>query len=142
MTDREGYYISESSVYRILKAHDLITSPAFIVLKAADEFAHPTRRVHDLWQTDFTYLKVIHWGWYYLSTVMDDYLRFIIASRLCRGVTAEEMQNVIEQAISFTGRDNVSVKAGLRLLSDNGSCFLSGAFGEYLTQPHRFPLDV
>ena len=37
-TDGEGYFVSEASVYRLLKAHDLITSPAFIVIKAADEF--------------------------------------------------------------------------------------------------------
>ncbi len=34
-THRESYFVSEASAYRILKAHDLITSPAFIVLKAA-----------------------------------------------------------------------------------------------------------
>ena len=28
-TDRESYFVSEASTYRILKAHDLITSPAF-----------------------------------------------------------------------------------------------------------------
>ena len=37
-TDTERYFISKSSVYRLLKAHDLITSPAFIVTKAASEF--------------------------------------------------------------------------------------------------------
>jgi len=36
------YFVSESSVYCLLKAHDLITSPAFILMKAADRFAHPT----------------------------------------------------------------------------------------------------
>ena len=51
-TDTEGYFVSESSVYRLLKAHDLITSPAFIVIKAADEFKDKTtapnqRRVAD-----------------------------------------------------------------------------------------------
>ena len=34
-TDTRGYFVSESSVYRLLKAQDLITSPAFIVIKAA-----------------------------------------------------------------------------------------------------------
>jgi len=33
-TDREGHFLSESSVYRILKAYDLITSPAFVVMTA------------------------------------------------------------------------------------------------------------
>lgn len=41
-TDTESYFVSEPSVYRLLKAHDLITSPAFIVIKAADEFKEKT----------------------------------------------------------------------------------------------------
>jgi len=44
LTDRTGHFLSESSVYRILKAHDLITSPAFVVLTAAARFPHPTTR--------------------------------------------------------------------------------------------------
>ena len=59
LTDREGHFLSESSVYRILKAYDLIPSPAFIVLSAAKSFRHPTHRPNELWQTDFTYLQVV-----------------------------------------------------------------------------------
>ena len=58
-TDQERYFVSEASVYRLLKAHDPITSPAFIVVKAADEFHTKTTAPNQLWQTDFTYLKVI-----------------------------------------------------------------------------------
>ena len=50
-------------MYRILKAEDLITSPAYVVLSAAKTFAHPTHRPNELWQTDFTYLQVVGWGW-------------------------------------------------------------------------------
>ena len=57
-TDAERYFVSEASVYRLLKAHDLITSPAFITTKAADEFKNKTTAPNQLWQTDFTYLKV------------------------------------------------------------------------------------
>ena len=60
--DRQQYFVSEASVYRLLKAHDLITSPAFILMKAADTFAEPTTAPNQLWQTDFTYLRVIGWG--------------------------------------------------------------------------------
>jgi putative transposase len=35
-----------------------------------------------MWQTDFTYFRIIHWDWYYLSTVLDDYSRYIIAWKL------------------------------------------------------------
>ncbi len=63
LTDTYEYFISESSVYRILKCHDLVTSPQFVVMSAADAFQSPTRRVHELWQTDFTYCgqQVRHW---------------------------------------------------------------------------------
>ena len=78
ITDTEGYFLSESSVYRILRAYDLLPSPAYTVIRAAEKFANPTTRVHQLWQTDFTYMKVIGWGWYYLASVLDDYSRYII----------------------------------------------------------------
>ncbi len=65
--------VSEASVYRLLKARDLIASPAFVVIKAADAFKDKTTAPNQLWQTDFTYLKVIGWGWFYLSTVLDDF---------------------------------------------------------------------
>ena len=53
ITDKEGYFISESSVYRILKSHDLVTSPVYTVISAKDHFEHPTSRVNELWQKDF-----------------------------------------------------------------------------------------
>ena len=61
-TDTERYFVSEASVYRLLKARNMITSPAYITIKAADEFHEKTVRPNQLWQTDFTYLKVIGWG--------------------------------------------------------------------------------
>mgnify|MGYP003681943361 CR=1 FL=1 len=52
-TDEQRYFISEASVYRLLKAHDLITNPNFIVMKAASEFKDKTIAPNQLWQTDF-----------------------------------------------------------------------------------------
>ena len=92
ITDERNYYISESSVYRILKSFDLITSPSFIVMSAAEEFRHKTRRVHELWQTDFTYLKVVGWGWYYLLSVLDDYSRYIISWRLFTSMSTRDQE--------------------------------------------------
>jgi len=48
-TDTKGYFVSESSVYRLLKAHDLISSPAFIVMKAASEFKDKTTAINQMW---------------------------------------------------------------------------------------------
>jgi putative transposase len=72
-TDETRYFVSEATVYRLLKAHDLITSPAYVVIKAADRFHTQTTRVNEMWQTDFTYFKIIGWGWMYLSTVLDEW---------------------------------------------------------------------
>ena len=48
-SDTRGYFVSEASVYRLLKAHDLITSPAFIVMKAANEFHDKTTAPNEMW---------------------------------------------------------------------------------------------
>ncbi|KZK98591.1 Integrase core domain protein [Pseudovibrio sp. Ad14] len=76
LTDTKGYFVSEASVYRLLKAQDLITSLAYVVIKAGDEFRDKTTAPTHQWQTDFTYFKIIGWGWFYLSTVLDDYSRY------------------------------------------------------------------
>jgi len=132
ITDKQGFYISESSVYRILKAHDLVTSPVYTVITAQDKFPHPSKEPNELWQTDFTWFKVVHWGWYYLCNILDDYSRYILAWQLCTGMSAEEVKQTIEAAIGFTGIRNPTVWHRLRLLSDNGSCYVSKALRDYL----------
>ncbi len=96
-TDEKRYFVSEATVYRLLKAHDLITSPAFVVIKAADEFnvlgICKTMRPNEIWQTEvnFTYFKIIGWGWVYLSTVLDDFSTLpIIAWKLCTTMRAQD----------------------------------------------------
>jgi putative transposase len=102
-TDEKKYFVSEASVYRLLKAHDLITSPAYVVIKAADEFKDKTTAINQLWQTDFTYLKITGWGWYYLSTVLDDFSRYIVAWKLCATMCAEDVTATLDLALSASG---------------------------------------
>ena len=124
--------MSEASVYRLLKAHDLITSPAFIVMTAAEEFKDKTTAPNQLWQTDFTYLKVIGWGWYYLSTVLDDFSRYIIAWKLCTTMKAEDVTDTLELALAASGNETARVVHRPRLLSDNGSSYLSADLANWL----------
>ena len=133
-TETKGYFVSESSVYRHLKAHDLITSPAFILMKAADRFQHPTTAPNQLWQTDFTYLKVIGWGWFYLSTVLDDYSRYILAWKLCDGMAAKDVSDTLELALEASGLESMNVKHRPRLLSDNGPSYVSAELRDWLDE--------
>ncbi len=94
-TDEKGYFVSELAVYRLLKRFDLLQSPAFEVITAKDKFEQPTTKVNEMWQTDFTYFKVIGWGWYYLSTVLDDCSHFIISFRLSTSMNADDVERTL-----------------------------------------------
>jgi transposase InsO family protein len=131
-TDTESYFVSEASVYRLLKSLALIASPAYIVVKAADEFKDKTTAPNQLWQTDFTYLKVIGWGWYYLSTVLDDFSRYIIAWRLCTSMAAGDVTATLDLALEASGLDQATVIHRPRLLSDNGPSYVSADLAEWL----------
>ena len=131
-TDTNEYFVSESSAYRLLKAMDLITSRAFIVIKAANEFKDKTTAINQLWQTDFTYLKVIGWGWFYLSTILDDYSRYIIAWKLCTNMKTGDVTDTLELPLQASGCGKVKLVHKPRLLSDNGSGYILGDLAEWL----------
>jgi putative transposase len=131
-TDEKGYFVSEASVYRLLKTQNLITSPAYIVIKAADEFRNKTTAPNQLWQTDFTYLKVTGWGWYYLSTVLDDFSRFIVAWKLCATMRAADVTETLDLALAACALDQATVVHRPRLLTDNGASYIAGDLAEWL----------
>jgi putative transposase len=136
LTDEQQIFISESSVYRILKARGLITAPAHIFLSASDEFTNKTGFVHQMWQTDFTYFKILGWGWYYLSTVLDDYSRYIVHWELCEGMKVQDVKRTLDRAII---KAKIVTKQRPRLLSDNGSCYIASELREYLKD--RYNMD-
>jgi transposase InsO family protein len=131
-TDTKSYFVSEASVYRLLKARDLIASPAFIVIKASDAFKDKTTAPNQLWQTDFTYLKIIGWGWFYLSSVLDDFSRYIVAWKLCTNMRAEDVTATLDLALHASGLDQAEPTNRPRLLSDNGSSYVAGDLAKWL----------
>ncbi len=131
ITDTYRYYISESSVYRILKSNGLITTPSFRIMSASDSFHDKTTTVNQMWQTDFTYFKIYGWGWYYLSTILDDYSRFIVSWELCSSMKAGDVKSTLDKALSTV---EVSYDNPPKLLSDNGSCYISHELAEYLQE--------
>jgi len=131
-TDDQEYYVSESSVYRILKSFDLVQSPAFLMVTAKDKFENPTTKVNELWQTDFTYFKIIDWGWYYLSTVLDDYSRYILAWKLSPTMATTDVEDTLNLALEKAGLTEVRVRHRPRLLSDNGPAYVSKELKQFL----------
>lgn len=134
ITDEQGVFISESSVYRILKQRGLITAPSHILISAVNEFKDKTNFVHEMWQTDFTYFKIVGWGWYYLSTVIDDFGRYIVHWELCENMKKEDVQRTIDRAM-----EKADLKKGQapKLLSDNGSCFITQELKTYLDEEYK-----
>lgn len=131
ITDHQGFSVSEATVYRILRKAGLIKSPEMKLL-AGKEYHQKTTGPHQMWATDASYFRVVGWGYYYLVTVMDDYSRFILAWRLQTDMTADSLIEVVQLAVDATGMTEVPVDDRTRLLSDNGSGYVSRAFRDYL----------
>jgi acetyltransferase-like isoleucine patch superfamily enzyme len=72
------------------------------------------------------------WGWFYLSTILDDYSRHIVAWRLCTTMRATDVTHTLEDALVASGCDHATVAHRPRLLSDNGSSHVSGDLADWL----------
>ncbi|MGI2336120.1 MAG: transposase [Dehalogenimonas sp.] len=131
ITDNEGFAVSESTVYRILRREGLVKRQE-LQIEAAKEYYTKTTHPHQMWATDCSYFKVVSWGYYYLVTVMDDYSRFILGWKLQADMSANSLIEVVQQAVDITGMTDVPVVDRTKLLSDNGSGYISRAFTDYL----------
>lgn len=140
-TDTMSYYVSESSMYRRLKSQDLITSPAYILMQAADKFDQPITRCNVLWQTDFTHFKIIDQGCYYLSTT--DIMLQMVASG--RGVAAlprwlaEEYCATMPLAAVFLGPEGIDKQIYLeKRKSDQDMDYLTAFIASAQNQGNHF----
>ena len=134
ITDNEGFAVSESTVYRILRREGLVKHQE-TQLTAAKEYHTKTTRSHQMWATDASYFRVAGWGYYYLVTVMDDYSRFILGWKLQKDMSANSLIEVVQKAVDATGPDDIGVPVEdrTRLLSDNGAGYVSRVFRGYLS---------
>lgn len=134
ITDEEGFSVSESTVYRLLKENNLITPRPLPEMPANKEWRHKTKAPDELWQCDATNIFVVGWGYYKLIPVEDDYSRKIIGHDVLPDETAFSFADVVEIAIENAKRaghlldkDNMPM-----LYTDNGSGFASTVMAGYL----------
>jgi transposase InsO family protein len=95
----------------------------------------PLRAVEDFDQAaamDVVVIFVVGYGFYYLGGVLDDYSRYLIVLRVVRDMTGPTLTNLVQEAVEFTGVEQVPVEHKPALLSDNGSGYISRPFNEYL----------
>ena len=132
ITDHLGLSVGESTVYRLLKKEGLIKAPVMQLL-AGKEYQRKTSGPHQMWATDASYFRVTGWGYHYMVTVMDDYSRSILAWKLQGDMTADSLIQVVQLAVDSTGMTEVPLEDRTKLLSDNGSGYVSRVFSDYLS---------
>lgn len=128
---RDGYELSASSVYRILKKHDLLLprKPAWSfrglrkVGHLPPEPAFPNYR----WQMDVKEFKVAR-SKVFLMNIIDCYSRYVLASSITFNPTSAEATEALRKALVEAYRWHDRLPEEVELVSDNGPCFRARRF--------------
>jgi transposase InsO family protein len=124
MLDRDVAAASPSSVYRVLKAAGRIGRSTNKPSKKGTGF-HQPQKAHEHWHIDISYIN-IHGTFYYLTTILDGYSRFIVHWEIRRSMTEQDELVVLQRAKEKFPRETP------RIISDNGSQFLAKDFKEFI----------
>jgi transposase InsO family protein len=95
------------------------------VKQAEGGFIQP-RAVHEQWHADFSYIKV-RGSFYYFVSILDGYSRRILNWRLCNTMEGAQAKLLVTET-----RERYPDAKNPRLISDNGSQFISNDFKELL----------
>ena len=68
---------------------------------------------------------------YYLSSILNDHSRYVVAWSLCTNMRAEDVTDALEPALKASRCGRVTVPRKPRLLSDDGSSYVSGGLGKW-----------
>jgi transposase InsO family protein len=126
MIDANIAFASPSSVYRVLKEHNLLNMWA----KSNDTvkkkgFDQPLN-IHEQWHTDFSYIR-IQGLFYYFISIMDGFSRKILVWDLF-----ETMEQLTAEIV-ITRAKELYPEVNPRLITDNGGQFIAKDFKELLT---------
>lgn len=124
MLDRDVAAASPSSVYRVLKAAGRIGRSTNKPSKKGTGF-HQPQKAHEHWHIDISYIN-IHGTFYYLTTILDGYSRYIAHWEIRRSMTEQDELVVLQRA------KEKFPHAAPRIISDNGSQFLAKDFKEFI----------
>ena len=122
LMDEDIAHLSPSTVYRILKKHDLMTPWKHLTWGSTrpEHAKHPDER----WQTDIMYIK-IRGRFFYLLIFIDEYSRYIVHHALLISMDAGSVSLEAQAAIDILRRDSIAEPV---IQSDNGSSFIAMEF--------------
>ena len=125
MVDLNVAFVSCSSVYNVIKRHNVDKKWVEARERAKQGFDQP-EAVHEQWHIDFSYIR-IGGAFYYFLGILDGYCRKMLNWRLC-----ENMAGINAELLVAETKEHYPEARNVRLISDNGSQFISKDFEELL----------
>jgi putative transposase len=124
MLDVDIVACSPASVYRVLKAADLLAGVSPTPTKKGTGFVQPLKP-HEHWHVDVSYLNIAG-TFYFLCSILDGYSRFIVHWEIREKMEEADVQTIIQRAReAYPG-------VSPRLISDNGPQFIAKDFKEFI----------
>lgn len=127
--ERDGVYVSPTTVYRILSRTGLLLKRKTRSSTAGERYVQEPTRPGELWATDISYIFVEGYGFFYLFSVLDTFFRYVIHWELRPSMTTDDAKEVVRAAVRKAG---ITPAHNLRLLHDNGTQFVSRSFKRFL----------
>ena len=125
MLDKNVASVSCGSVYNVIKRYNLGKKWAEAQEMKKRGFDQP-KAVHEQWHIDFSYIRIAGTFYYFLG-ILDGYSRRMLGWRLC-----QNMEGVNAEILVAEMKELYPEAAGVRVISDNGSQFISKDFNELL----------
>jgi putative transposase len=124
MLDADIVAVSPSSVYRVLRAAELIKRHNSKPSLKGKGFHQPLR-VHEHWHVDVSFINVAG-TFLSVCSLLDGYSRFIVHWEIRVSMTESEIETIIQRA-----RERFP-DARPRIISDNGPQFIARDFKEFI----------
>jgi putative transposase len=124
MLDADIVACSPASVYRVLKANDLLAGSSPNATKKGTGFVQPLRP-HEHWHVDISYLNIAG-TFYFICSVLDGYSRFIVHQEIRENMADGAVETIIQRAREAFPNETP------RIISDNGPQFIAKNFKEFI----------
>lgn len=125
MIDEDIVAVSPSTVYRVLSKAGLLNKWSTKKTSGKGKGFTQPLKAHDHWHIDIKYVN-FKGTFLFLISIIDGYSRYIVHHRLCKNMMTRDVEITLEKALEKFPDYKP------RIISDNGSQFISKDFSSYL----------